>query len=213
MPFFPHQAANSCLRRARRLLNVARTQGTGSRARDDLRRMALVMGVTAIDSYMHGIIYRRLSDVRWKKALPKALRTLQISFEDFAALADASIDAQREGRRSRPWVQVKNVVHSVLLTQTFQSFEQIGRAFALSGIEKGWAKVSDEIGEPAQTIKNRLNPLVHRRNQIVHEGDMARMSRPQKLSFNSIDKAAVADDLDWIEKLLTGIQAVVDAEQ
>src|ERR1017187_6450256 len=209
MPFLPKDAANSCLRRARRFLDLADGQLHVAHIKNDLRRMALVMAVAAIDSYMHGIVTRRISAVRRRADLPKALGRLELPFSDFANLADASIDAQRTGHRTRPWVQVKASLQKRLLKETFQSFEQVASAFAIAGVDKAWSKVACELGEKANDIKDRLGTLVLRRNQIVHEGDLTRASRPRRLKFNEVDQVGIKSDINWVMALVHAMEEVV----
>ena len=211
MPFHPIDAANACVRRARTFLALADGQLPDAKIKTDLRRSALVLAVTAVDSYMHWLVYRRISEVRREGDLPKLLAKLEVPFSDFASLADATIKARREDRDLRPWVQVKNAVQRRLLKETFQSYEQVGQALSLAGIDKGWSRTADALGIKADDIKTRLNHLVHRRNQIVHEGDIKRASRPQKLQYNDVGQVNVAADVDWIEQLVAAIEQVVAA--
>ncbi len=212
MPLLPHQVSASSIRRARRFLELAGGKLPVSKAKNDLRRMAIVMAVAAIDSYMHAIVLNRVSRVRDKGELPKVLCRLEVRFEELASLADASIEARRGRRDARPWVQVKNVLQRRLLQMTFQSCEQVKTALALAGIEKGWSKVAKQLGEHPDTIKSRLDALVHRRNLIVHEGDVLRASRPRRIRFNEIAATATKADVDWTEGFLTAIEVVIASE-
>lgn len=123
MPFLPKQAADSSVRRARRFLDLANGTLRVTRVKNDLRRMALVMAVAAVDSYMHGLVMRRIAEVRQHSDLPKPLARLEIPFSEIADLANTSIHAQRAGKRTRPWVQVKASLQRRLLKETFQSYE------------------------------------------------------------------------------------------
>jgi hypothetical protein len=210
MPFLPNQAAESCLERAWRLLDLADEKLPIKVAKNDLRRMSLVMAVAAIDSYMHGIILRRIADVRRRTHLPSELRRLEIAFCDLAHLADTSIEARRQGHDTRPWVQVKAVLQARLLKETFQSYDQVARAFKIAGVEDGWSKIASELGEKEVKIKDRLDALVHRRNQIVHEGDLKRASRPRRRQFNSTDPDEVREDVDWVGSLIEAMENVVN---
>lgn len=212
MSFLPVQAAESCLRRARRFLQLADQTLPVNRVKNDLRRMALVMAVAAIDSYMHAIVLRRISAVRKTSDLPKPLARLDIAFSDVAALADSSIEAQRAKRSSRPWVHVKNFLQQRLLQETFQSYDQVAIAMAMAGISKAPSKIATELGNTPLQLKTRLNALVHRRNQIVHEGDLKRKARPRRLQFNGVTHTDVVTDLDWVESLIEAIERVVAQE-
>jgi len=209
MAFLPKRAAGSCLKRARRFLDLADSSLPVNRVKNDLRRMALVMAVAAVDSYMRGIVMRRIADVRRRADLPKALARLEIPFSEIAALADASIDAQRSGHRTRPWVQVKASLQRRLLKETFQSYDQVAAALAIAGVDQAWTKVASKLRENPDNIKDRLNTLVQRRNQIVHEGDMKRVSRPRRLHFNETNHAEIKDDIDWVNSLIDAMDTVV----
>ena len=84
------------------------------RTREDLRRLALVMGVVAVDAYMHWAVLRRLSEVRRQGELPKGLRQLQVPFDELASLAETTVTARRQRVDSRPWVQLKNAAQKRL---------------------------------------------------------------------------------------------------
>lgn len=210
MPLHPIHAAEDCISRAHRLLDMDAAQLPDQNVKPDLRRAALVMAVTAMDSYLHWLVYRRVSQVRYEQDLPKALKRLDIQFSDLASLADSALAARRENHDVRPWVQVKNALQRRLLQETFQSFDQVSGAFALAGVEKGWTRVAGKMGEKStEPLRKRLNNLVHRRNQIVHEGDIARMSRPQNLRYNRVVVDEVRADVDWVEELIDAIEQVV----
>src|SRR4051794_9459407 len=106
MPFRPINAADACLRRAHRLLDLGEFELPDSHVKGDLRRSALVMSVTAIDSYFHRLVSLRLSHVRSRGELPGALARIEVQFSDLASLADAALEARRQQRDIRPWVQV-----------------------------------------------------------------------------------------------------------
>ncbi|WP_369929891.1 HEPN domain-containing protein [Xanthomonas sp. NCPPB 2632] len=209
MPFHPINASTACIRRSRRLLDLAEHDIPDSKVKNDLRRSALVMAVTAIDSHMHWLVYRRISDVRREGDLPKALAKLDLPFTEVASLADAIVQGRKIGKDTRPWVKVKNAMQKRLLKETFQSFEQVAGAFSWAGIEKPWSRVAEKLNTSTDDIKSRLNSLVHRRNQIVHEGDIARASRPRSLKYNDINHAMVTDHVTWVESLIGAIEQVV----
>lgn len=171
------------------------------------------MAVAAVDSYMHWMVCSRLSHVRREDSLPAALAKHPVPFSELAELAEAVVAERRgAGRKIRPWVQVKASLQDQLLKETFQSYEQISNAFALAGIKKGWSGVSDLIGIPSDEIKVGLGYVVHRRNQIVHEGDIERASRPRRLRHNEINHDEVSSCVDWLEELVAAIEEVVKAQ-
>ena len=82
-------------------------------------------------------------------------------------------------------------------------------AFAIAGIDKAWAKIASELAENCKDIEVWLNDLVHRRNQIVHEGDMKRAPRPRSLQFNDINHAKIKNDIDEVASLINAMDKVV----
>jgi hypothetical protein len=164
------------------------------------------MAVAAIDTYMHRLVLRRVSTVRGE--LPKALRDLDVNFARLVELADTTVEGQRAKKKTRPWVAVKHALQERLLRETFQSYDAVANAMSMAGVKKGWSNVATYLGWTADDIKTRLNAIVHRRNKIVHEGDLRRMARPQSIQHSPIDLTAVGSDIDWMEQLLAGIAHV-----
>ncbi|GMV15499.1 MAG: hypothetical protein AMXMBFR56_37230 [Polyangiaceae bacterium] len=215
MPLRPRDAAQDCLDRANGFLAVARRQKDPVK-KADLVRMGLVMGVAALDTYMHLLVLQRVAVVRASE-LPKSLRGFDIPLGDMAALADAVVlsrhlnRARKKPKEIRPWVQVKNALQGRLLQETFQSYDAVGSAFAMAGVTKAWSRIAEQLGCSADDIKKHLSRLVHRRNQVVHEGDLQRGTRLSGVKHNTIDHAVVADDITWLEELLDAIESVVAA--
>lgn len=209
MPLSPKRAGNNCLARARGLLRSSTLTEVAPRTREDLRRLALVMGVVAVDAYMHWAVFRRLSEVRREGELPKALRQLQVPFDELAFLAEATVAARRRGVDSRPWVQLKNAAQKCLLRKTLQSSRGVGDAMAMVGINDGWKSVATAMNLKAEEVKSRLDMIVDRRNQIVHEGDLARQSRPRRVRRNPIGRLEVEGDLVFLESLVNALHGIM----
>lgn len=209
MAFSPIIAAQDCIQRSRQYIALAGQNGLDARLAEDLCRSGLVLAVSALDAYMHWLIYEQISELRKSGDLPKSFGKLDITFTQFAEFADSVLVARKNGKVSRPWVKVKNAMQERLLRETFQSYEQVGNALSLAGVVKGWSRTATELGQTTKEIQRRLNSLVHRRNQIVHEGDLTRASRPRAVKHNSIDQVTVTADIDWIESLINAIERVV----
>jgi hypothetical protein len=208
MSLSPKRASNNCLTRARNLLAASTNPNIGKATREDLRRLALVMCVVAVDTYLHWAVIFRLNTVRNQAELPPSLRKLDIPFHELASLADTTVQARRQQVDSRPWVQITNAAQRRLLRMTMQSPQEVADALALIGIKKLWEQVANEMPESAVEIKDRLASIVKRRNQIVHEGDFPRQSRPRRVSLNPILRAEVLSDIDFVRRLLIAIDNV-----
>lgn len=197
--------AVDCLARAKALAAAASTPLAA--VHDDMLRSALVMGVAAVDTLMHTIVFRSVLN-NAATLTSKIDEKLTVGFGEVARMTDAAKRAQKSGKRWKPWVHAKRVLHQRLLTETMQSPRGIEDAMAMAGIKKGWSRVGTEMGEPVEDIKVRLGAIVYRRNEIAHEGDYLRFVRPQRVRLRTIDAAAVSSDLDWLGRLIDALAVV-----
>lgn len=93
---------------------------------------------------------------------------------------------------------------------TFQSAKEWDDGFALLGVKSGLATTVSAMS-PAETLpvlKDRVNGLSHRRNLIVHEGDLRRLVRPRTVTRNKLSRTEVDDDLAWIRRFLVAADSI-----
>ena len=210
--FTPYDAAAHAIGRARGLLNASRLsvspQLTPSE-RNDIRRLSIVMAVAALDTYLHRLVVDRAYTHR---ILPGALARLDVTFRELLAQADvAGAAARRPQHNSRPRVGIKRQLRDRLLRETFQRYEDVARALGMAGHSKKWDAIGQNMKpsmEPAQ-IRTRLNGIVMRRNQIVHEGDYERLERPRNARRNSISIKETRADIEFLAHLVEAIHAVI----
>jgi hypothetical protein len=204
------RVANNCITRARNILDASTNPAIAKGTREDLRRMALVMSVVALDAYCHWTVFLKLGSVRGEAELPKGLRQLEIPFGDLALIAENAVSARRQQVHSRPWVQVKNAAQKQLLRKTMQSTNEVAQALSMIGVSNIWTKVSPRLHISVKDSTARLDSIVARRNQIAHEGDIPRQQRPRKLSHNSILRLSVSADIDFMESLIDALHAEIN---
>jgi len=212
MPFTPYDAGSHAIGRARELLQGSRRASSPSlsvMARIDIRRLSLVMAVAALDAYMHRLI---VDKVYAHQQLPGGLARLDVSFEQLLGQADlAAVAARNPPHRSRPRVGVKRQLRDRLLRQTFQGFEDVSKALGMAGRRGNWDQIGGQMDPPLTRIeiRKRLNSIVMRRNQIVHEGDYRRLERPRNATRNSLTFGQAKADLEFIAQLIDAIHATV----
>lgn len=173
-----------------------------------MRRLSIVMAVAALDAYMHRLIVARAYSHR---KLPSKLARLDMSFEQLLAQADSAGAAARDKpTQPRFRVGVKRDLRDRLLRETYQSYDGVSTALSMAGISGGWGAIGTKMTAPLQpdAIKVRLNGIVRRRNQIVHEGDYERSERPRKPKLELVSAQSVRADIDFIAELVDAIHAV-----
>jgi hypothetical protein len=174
-----------------------------------MRRLSVVVAVAALDTYMHRLILERVFS---HEELPKKLARLDVSFEALLAQADATRDAARaKPSNPRPRVGVKQRLQERLLRESFQNYNAVSQALNMAGREKEWSVIGAKISPPLKpdAIRKRLDEIVHRRNQIVHEGDYERLQKPQKAKLNPMTQKQARQDIDFIAQVINAIHEAV----
>ena len=213
MPFTPYDAATHAIGRARNLVDQARRQQKviPYSVRGDMRRLAVVMAVGALDTYMHRLILERAYKQPDKK-LPGALAKLDLPFEHLLGWADeAGGAARRPPHNSRPRVAVKRQLRDRLLRETYQRFDDVSKALGMAGLAGKWDQIGAQLSPPMtpKQVRARLDAIVMRRNQIVHEGDYRRLERPRDSRRNSLHARQARADIDFVAQLIDAIHGVM----
>lgn len=203
MTISPMQAADDVFCRAEGLVRAS-TAVADPLVAEDMLRSALAFSVAALDTYLHWAI----ADAPLSGTLPSALASLDVPLIDMISLSEAVV-ANRQ--RIRPKVRVRNTIERVILGHTFQSPKGVGDALLMLGKRNAFTKISGTISpaQTAQEIKDRLGKIVRRRNQVVHEGDMQRQSRPQHVRREPVARLEVEADIAWLRTLVSAIDALL----
>jgi hypothetical protein len=175
-----------------------------------MRRLSVVMAVAALDTYMHRLILERAYKQPDKK-LPGALAKLAFPFEDLLGWADEAGAAARTARhKSRPRVGVKRQLRDRLLLETYQRYDDVSKALGMAGLAGRWDDIGAQLSPPMtpKEIHARLDGIVTRRNQIVHEGDYRRLERPRDSRRNVMNPAEARADIDFVAQLIDAIHGV-----
>lgn len=207
MPVTAKEAADDVLKRSRAMLDHARNRNPA--LKKDLARQSLVMAVAALDTYLHWLILKRFGD--HGGTLPKALRDLDIPLGEAAEMADLQKKNQQEGVQGRPWTQVRRMAADRLRKVPLQGARAVEDAYNMAGGTKVWSIARKSMGGSANGIKVRLGKIVNRRNQIVHEGDLRRLVRPQSIKYNDIRIDDTRADIDWMDKFIQALHGDMQA--
>lgn len=228
----PINAASDVLDRAGELLRLD-VAATPSGVREDLRRQAWVMGVAAIDTYLHWSVHR----VNLEKPLPKELSATAVPLSDLIDLAKTTVAARQKPKKQaasaaastsstlpatsvmpaanaeaaniRPMVRVRNALHRAILKQTFQGSGNVKKALSMLGVNDCWRAIGGIVNQHPSQVTDYLDAITRRRNSIAHEGDIERQSRPQQIKRHPIGALDVSDMLSWVRAFVTAIDTLV----
>lgn len=204
MPAYPIDAATNVFARARAVASLTPTGDVDVDA--DLIRHSLVMGVAALDTYLH-----------WKVRgvpldhLTPSLKKLPVTFDDLIATGRKSVEARNSNVIDRPTVRARTVLNRELLKTTFQSPSDVEKAMKLLGVKDFWRQAAAAMpGSPTITeVRTELGRINIQRNRIVHEGDLKRQVRPRTVSSEPVDETSVANDVTWLESFVSAIDSVI----
>ena len=93
--------------------------------------------------------------------------------------------------------------HSI---KAFQQPDKVADAIRLMFSDPLWPSLAVSLGQPAETLKNRLILIVQRRNKIAHEADL---DPTYPGVYWPIAPADVTDATDFIEQLCEAIHLLV----
>lgn len=156
---------------------------------DNILRAALTMMVSAIDTCVHELIVNAIMfEIKEDKSIFK--------INNVKVCASASKESDY-GTRIR---LIELDLRRQFAKESFQSSRQIESSLAKIGITKIWTLLSTTVGQSPEDIKKRLDLIVRRRNQIVHEGDLDHLH-----SIRDIDRVDLEESLEFTKELVGGI--------
>jgi hypothetical protein len=156
---------------------------------DNILRASLTMMVSAIDTSIHELIISAiLFEIKEDKSVFK--------LENVKVGALVSKESDRDTRIRL----IESDLRRQYSKDSFQSSRQIENSLAQIGITKIWTKLASSLAQPPEDIKLKLDLLVRRRNQIVHEGDLDHLH-----NIRDIDRADLDESLKFTKDLVVGI--------
>ncbi len=179
------------------IYSALKAQTTGAIDLSDILRTELVMAVSALDHYIHEIVrFGMLKVYHGTRPQTPAFSRFTISLG--SALQGIATPANGE------WLDDEvRLRHS---WQSFQHADKIADAIRLISGVRLWEEVGNHLGTPSQEVKERLNLIVNRRNQIAHEADMAPTPPGSRWPIN---ETLVGGAVDFIEQIVETIHNIV----
>lgn len=183
----------------RDLVSLAETvdlKTTGAVHVDDVYRSGYVLGVSAVDHYVHEKVLAEMLNIANGSRPPTS------AFRRFRVPIDALQAASSQGPE-RWLVTVIRDAHSRL---TFQRPDAIADAVKLVHPNPLWPAVASELHCSVEQVRDRLTLIVDRRNKIAHEADC----EPGGLGFKwPISARTVRESLDFIVETVSAIESVI----
>jgi hypothetical protein len=145
---------------------------------DNLLRACITMMVSTIDTFVNELIINSIMYELRESRLVFDLKKIKI---DIGIASEADIE-----------VRYRNILICLrrqYSKETFQSSRQIENGLSAIGIQKIWKNISDSMMLSGEDIKKKLDLLVYRRNQIVHEGDLDHLHTLREIERNDVDDA------------------------
>lgn len=162
----------------------------------DLLRAQIVLGVSALDYYVHEITILGMVEIFEGK------RTITPAFAKFRVSMGAVIAGNTGGGSNWFESDVRDR-HSFL---AFQQPDNIADAIRLFSEVKLWKEVGIKMTMPENDIKARLKLIIGRRNKIAHEADIDPSYPGQRWPITKHD---VDTSLSFITYLCESIHCVV----
>lgn len=161
----------------------------------DIHRASIVMGVSALDHYVHDrvrelLVARYQAGILGDDVLTKIHVPLKTVQEAITTLG------------SYDWLEA--AIRAAHGYRTFQRASAISEAFGLVSSVRIWRHVGAALGMVSADVQRELNLIVDRRNKIAHEADLNPVTRlkwpmPRAFAENALSfLARVTRSLDTI---------------
>jgi len=131
---------------------------------DDLARSSVVLSVAAMDAYFTDVFAETLVPILKKQGATKGLAVLleEAGFDTEQALNTLTM--------KRPYRRIRTIIDNYFEKYVTQRFERIDKLFLSYGFKDFSNRVQRSIGR--RNMVRRVEKLVQRRHDIVHDGDM-----------------------------------------
>lgn len=128
----------------------------------ELYRSALVLLISAMDSYYHAKILSNITRVIKRGNPPKHLLNHKTQLSKLLTVV--------QGKKKNVSF-IRSILEESLSYRSLQTPKEIAECINYIGIEDFWSKIAKKLKIEKKSVTSSLEKIVKRRNQIVHEGD------------------------------------------
>ena len=156
----------------------------------DIHRAALVLGVSALDHFVHEFVRLGMLEAH-RGNRPVTDANLSFKIPILAVRTGFANPAQDD------WLD--EAIRKAHSWQSFEHPDKIADAIRLVSAIKLWQEVANEIRSDAQAVKASLTAIVDRRNKITHEADIDPTNPGHQWPINGV---LVKDALDFLDRVV-----------
>lgn len=170
-----------------------------------LLRQSIVATCSAMDVYCNDILKEYVMTVIQKKGRqsPKTLKEIPMTLDEFL-----SIKAY-----ANPDERLKQIILSKFEKITLGNINGITDTIeGCLGIDEYWKKVSDKMGKRQQDLKNEIDDIVKRRNDIIHRGDRKKNLTEINPEIQNIDYGWTYSHVHAVKSLILNTDDIIRQE-
>lgn len=187
--------------------SVLRITDFESERMHELLRSSLVTCVSAYDRYIHERISKNVITALKARSLNKQQEEFSIPINIVMSITKRI--SEKRGQNIRPNNEIRNAIQDIIHKRPYQSWREIDYAFRLLGYNNLEKSLKHAYRKPdIDNEKKELNELAHRRNKIVHEGDIKRTQRGGRLSLNEISPNYVSDKIAFVKVFINKLETI-----
>ncbi len=158
-----------------------------------LLRQAIVAACAAMDVYYNDLLRRNLFKVflvKQRNFSKKHLREIQLSLDDYLSIV----------QDPNPNSRLEQLLLKHFERKTLSNVEGLTEVLEILGIERPWTQIAQIVGLPENSLRQQVQNVVARRNDIIHRGD-----RPA----GYLDGDPQAIDYPWTQSHVQAVRNVV----
>lgn len=169
-----------------------------------LLRQTVVSACTAMDVFFPALLDKYLPavvDIRQRNFLPVNGEVKDL-FKDFRLRLDEIGALLEPVETSARWEALTTKVLDHCKSKTLSNVDSISAVLLMIGIDEPWKRIAARAGLPEKSLRDQINNLIKRRNDIVHRGDR---------TVTQTDDEPRAIDFTWTQSHVMAVQSVVHA--
>lgn len=156
-------------------------------------RQAVVAACAAMDVYYNDLLRRNLLKVfliKQRNFSKKHLQEIRLSLDDYLSVV----------QDPNPDSRLEQLLLKYFERKTLSNVEGLTEVLEILGVERPWMQIAQVVGLPENSLRQQMQNVVARRNDIIHRGD-----RPA----GSPDSDPQAIDYPWTHSHVQAICNVV----